>query len=82
MGTPSTGKRIHREREIEPLVVSPNTAARILDEGRNRIYERIDSGELESYKDGWARKITMRSIKALIERKLAGKSNNGSPMAA
>jgi hypothetical protein len=71
LGTPSTGKRHHHQLvDLEPLVVSPGIAARKLNESRNRIYERINSGELESYKDGGARKITMASIRALIQRKL------------
>ncbi|HXP06098.1 MAG TPA: hypothetical protein VN808_18445 [Stellaceae bacterium] len=35
-----------------------------------RVYELIGSGELESYRDGASRKITMRSIRARIERLL------------
>jgi hypothetical protein len=54
----------------EPLVVRPNTAMRLLDCGRAYLYELINAGELESYLDGAARKITMRSIHARIERKL------------
>ena len=55
---------------IDPLVVRPNKAMRLLDCSRVYLYELINTGELESYRDGAARKITMRSIHARIERKV------------
>jgi hypothetical protein len=55
---------------VGPLVVRPNKAMVLLDCSRAYLYELIKSGELESYLDGAARKITMRSIHARIERKL------------
>jgi hypothetical protein len=54
----------------EPLVVRPNQAMRMLDCGRAYLYQLINAGELESYCDGAARKITVRSIRARIKRKL------------
>jgi excisionase family DNA binding protein len=73
--------RAYTEREVSihftalgddgPLVVSPKEAARLLDIGVTKTYELIVAGELEAYKDGSARKITMRSICARIERKLS-----------
>ena len=60
-----------RGLDVEPLVVRPNTAMRLLDCGRAYLYELINSGEVESYLDGDARKITMRSIRARIERKVS-----------
>jgi hypothetical protein len=35
-------------------------------------YELLAAGELESYKEGRSRKITVASIKALVARRLAG----------
>jgi hypothetical protein len=46
----------------EPLVVSPTRAKALLDCGTTRLYELIAAGELESFKDGKSRKITVRSI--------------------
>jgi hypothetical protein len=46
----------------------------LLDLGMTRLYELIKSGELESYKEGTSRKITMRSIRARPERLLAAKT--------
>lgn len=54
----------------EPLVVKPNQAMRLLDCSRAVLYQMINAGELESYRDGAARKITMESIRRRIERKL------------
>jgi hypothetical protein len=54
----------------EPLVVSPRRARILLDVGNTKLYELIDAGELESFKDGKARKITMSSIKRRINRLL------------
>jgi excisionase family DNA binding protein len=52
------------------LVVSPKRAAVLLDIGLTKLYDLLSRGELESYADGGDRKITMRSIYALIERRL------------
>jgi hypothetical protein len=58
--------------EIEPLVVPPKQAKKLLHKGHQKIYDLIRSGELESYvdADGRARNITMASIKAYIARRL------------
>ena len=54
----------------EPLVVRPKVACRLLSVGETRLYEMIANGEIESFRDGGARKITTRSIHAYIERQL------------
>ena len=53
------------------LVVSPKVAQIMLDCGETKIYELIANREIESFRDGKSRKITVRSIHARIERKLA-----------
>jgi hypothetical protein len=55
----------------EPLVASPKVTCHLLSIGMTRLYELIDTGELESFLDGSSRKITTRSIRAYIARKLA-----------
>ncbi len=57
----------------EPLAASPRRTAFLLDCGVTHVYELINCGELESYRDGASRKITTRSIRARIER-LLGRS--------
>ena len=54
----------------EPLVVSPRRARRLLDVGNTRLYELIAARELETFKDGKSRKITIASIRAYIARKI------------
>ena len=54
----------------EPLVVSPRRARRLLDCGNTRLYELIAAQELETYKDGKSRKITVASIRAYVARKI------------
>jgi excisionase family DNA binding protein len=57
--------------DLEPLAVSPRQACRLLNLGNTRLYQLIGNGELESYREGRARKITMHSIRARHERQLA-----------
>jgi hypothetical protein len=59
------------ESEPAPLVVKPSTAWRMLACGNTRGYELLAAGELESFKDGRSRKITVASIKAFIARQVA-----------
>jgi hypothetical protein len=58
----------------EPLVVSPARAKAMLDCGTTRLYELIAAGELESFRDGKSRKITVASIKARVVRMLTESS--------
>jgi len=56
--------------EIEPLVVSPKRAMKILDCGKTKLIELLANRELESYLDGRCRKITVASIYARHRQKL------------
>ena len=58
-------------KDIEPLVVKPQVAWRLLGCSSTYGYGLLAAGELESFKDGKSRKITMSSIKARIARQLA-----------
>ena len=53
------------EQKIEPLTVRISTAVRITGLSRSRIYELIQSGDLESVKVGRATLILFKSLKAL-----------------
>lgn len=57
---------------IEPLLCPIPEAARLLGIGRSLIYERLNSGDLESVKIGARRLVKMDSIKAFIERATGG----------
>jgi hypothetical protein len=61
--------------DVEPLVVKPKTAWRMLGCGNTHGYALLAAGELESFKDGHSRKITVASIKAFIARRLAAESS-------
>src|SRR5262245_6359469 len=67
---------------VEPLAVRPAAAFAMLGVGHSRGYELINSGELESYLDGSARKILVASIKAYIERRLAEAKKKRAPRTA
>ena len=61
---------IPASEHVEPLVVRPRAAWRLLGCGNAYGYRLIAAGELESYLDGRARKITMASIRRRIERQI------------
>lgn len=54
--------------DAEPLAVSPRQACFLLSVGNTRLYELIRTGELETYHEGRARRITMRSIRERVAR--------------
>lgn len=56
---------------FKPAVVRPKNAAIILNVSHKKLYELIKAGDLVSYTEGSARKITMASIEAYIARKVA-----------
>jgi excisionase family DNA binding protein len=51
--------------------VSPRQACALIGCGQTRLFEMIRDGELEAFKDGSARRITLRSIVARRNRLLA-----------
>ena len=55
----------------ERVVVSPRQAWRMLGIGNTRGYALLAAGELESYLDGRARRITVASIERYVQRRLA-----------
>jgi hypothetical protein len=56
---------------VEPVVVRPLTACQMLDCGITRLYELINSNELESFADGRRRYVTVKSIHRYVADKLA-----------
>jgi excisionase family DNA binding protein len=57
-----------------PLVASPNQTMRAIQVSRKKLYELINSGELDSYTEGRSRRITIKSINEYIERRLAAEA--------
>jgi hypothetical protein len=59
--------------KIQPLIVSPSQACVMLSIGMTQCYALMNSGALESFKDGKSRKITVRSIETYVESRVQGK---------
>lgn len=53
------------EQKIEPLTIRVSTAVRITGLSRSRIYELIQSGDLDTVKVGRATLVQYESLKAL-----------------
>jgi excisionase family DNA binding protein len=69
----STGLSDH---EFGPLVVKPREACQLLRCGITRLYELLAAGELESFVDGRSRKITTKSVRSYIAKRLQSVDNN------
>lgn len=54
----------------ETLVVPPRIAKRMLGCGTTRLYDLLNRGELQSYRDGKSRRIVVESLKAYIARQI------------
>jgi excisionase family DNA binding protein len=57
-----------------PLVASPKQAMRTIQVSRKKLYELINTGELQSYTEGKSRRIIVKSINEYIERRLAAEA--------
>jgi hypothetical protein len=62
--------------QLEPLVVSPRGAQRMLQCGHKKVYQLMAEGHLISFLDGRARKITVASIHEHINRCLAASAGS------
>lgn len=61
------------EKKIEPLTVRISTAVRITGLSRSRIYELIQSGDLETVKVGRATLVQFGSLKTLVGDRSGGR---------
>ena len=57
--------------DLDPLVVRPKVAWKMLACSNTRGYELIKAKELDSFLDGRSRKITVDSIRRYIAQRLA-----------
>ena len=57
-----------------PLVASPNQTMRAIQVSRKKLYELINSGELQGYTESKSRRITIKSINEYVERRLAAEA--------
>jgi excisionase family DNA binding protein len=60
--------------EIDALAVPAKKAAPAIGVGMTRLYELIKAGEIESYRDGKARKIVVASLKAYVQRQIVAEA--------
>jgi excisionase family DNA binding protein len=60
-----------------PILRSPNEAMFMLGVGRAKLYELLNRGELESFREGRSRKITAQSLRAYVQRKLQAEAQRG-----
>jgi hypothetical protein len=65
---------------IEPLVVKPKVAWKMLACSNTRGYELLAAGELDSFLDGRSRKVTVESIHRYIQRHLGSQKVRNNPM--
>jgi excisionase family DNA binding protein len=63
----------------EPIIVKPRTACVMLGCGITRLYELLAAGELESFRDGRNRKITVESIRRYVTRRLGSTPATATP---
>lgn len=73
---------LSKPARVEPLVVTPREACALLNIGNTRLYRLLGDKQIDSYREGRARRITMASIKSYIARCLAesmGKRGRGRP---
>ena len=68
---PSTATSPRTPPLAPPLAVPTKEAGRLLSLSLSRLYELLRAGELQSYEDGYSRRVTMASIHEYVERRLA-----------
>ena len=74
----STQSPVSTQASVTPLAVSPSEACRLLSLSTSRLYQLMRAGELPSYRDGRARRITMTAIQSYIARRVADAGNGWS----
>ena len=76
---PGINRMLHMSSAVSitfdaPLVASPKQAMKAIQVSRKKLYELINTSELESYTEGKSRRITVKSINDYIERRLAAEA--------
>lgn len=58
------------QSDTEILVVRPKRACEMLSIGQTRLFELLNQNELQSFKDGGGRWISVESIRQYVRRQL------------
>jgi hypothetical protein len=67
------------DTKVELLAVTPRVAKLMIGCGTTRLYDLLNHGELESYRDGKSRKILVASLRNYVARRLAAEKHNEKP---
>jgi excisionase family DNA binding protein len=57
--------------QIEPRVTDVDGGCKRAQVGKDRFYQLLHTGEIESYLDGRSRKVVLASVDAYIDRQIA-----------
>jgi excisionase family DNA binding protein len=68
---PSTATSPRTPPLAPPLAVPTKEASRLLSLSMSRLYELLRSGALQSYVDGYSRRVTIASIQEYVDRRLS-----------
>ncbi len=69
---------IEKSETCKPFAVSVKKGCALIDNGPTRLYELINSGEIESYRDGKSRKVVVASLEAYVARQIAAEPSKPS----
>jgi hypothetical protein len=69
---------ISSSQGLDILVVSPKKARLMLDCSMTRLYELLNSKEIESYRDGKSRRILVASLRSYVGRQCAAEDTKPS----
>lgn len=62
---------MNTQTDTEVLLVRPRRACEMLSIGQTRLFELLNADELQSFKDGGGRWISVESIRNYVGRQLA-----------
>jgi excisionase family DNA binding protein len=65
--------------DVEVLAVTPRIAKRMLGCGTTRLYDLLNRGELQSYRDGKSRRIVVASLRDYVNRQIAAEKVKDKP---
>jgi len=64
----SAGQNASEHARSEQIAYTVKHAAKVLDIGERTLWQLINSGEVESFKIGWSRRISRSALEQYVER--------------